>query len=78
MNTRPAQPWHLLFCGLSLVGAVVTTGCQITEGGQTLPSPYYIDDDVQYFAPHTEFKLSREAATLKTFKEAEAANRLNP
>jgi hypothetical protein len=44
------------------------TGCQVTVGGQTLPSPYYIDDDVQYFAPGSEFKLSNEAAALKAYK----------
>ena len=33
--------------------------------GQTLPSPYYLTDDVQYYAPGPEFKLAREAAALK-------------
>jgi hypothetical protein len=37
-------------------------------GGQTLPSPYYLKDDVQYYAPGTEFKLSKEAAALKAYK----------
>lgn len=40
------------------------TGCQFNEGGQTLPSPYYLYDDVQYFPAGPEFKLSREAAAL--------------
>ena len=40
----------------------LTTGCQVNVGGQTLPSPFYLDDDVQYFAPGPEFPLSREAA----------------
>ena len=55
-----------------------STGCQITEGGQTLPSPWYLTDDVQYFAPGPEFKLSREAAAQKAFKadlEAQRAGR---
>lgn len=38
------------------------SGCQVNVGGQTLPSPFYLDDDVQYFAPGPEFPLSQEAA----------------
>ena len=38
------------------------TGCQVNVGGQTLPSPFYLDDDVQYFAPGPELPLSNEAA----------------
>lgn len=34
------------------------------RGGQTLPSPYHLTDDVQYYAPGPEFKLSNEAAAL--------------
>ena len=55
--------------GLTLaVAALSSTGCQVTEGGQTLPSPWYATDDVQYFAPGPEFKLSREAAAQKAYK----------
>ena len=66
-------------CGLTLAAlAIGSTGCQITEGGQTLPSSWYLADDVQYFAPGAEFKLSREAAAQKAFKadlEAQRAGR---
>ena len=66
-------------CGITLAAlAVASTGCQITEGGQTLPSSYYLTDDVQYFPPGPEFKLSREAAAQKAFKadlEAQRAGR---
>jgi hypothetical protein len=48
------------------------TGCQVDVAGQTLPSPYWLTDDVQYFAPGPEFKLSREAAAMQA-AEAEAA-----
>lgn len=41
------------------------TGCQVDVGGQTLPSPYYITDDIQFFNPGPEFKLEREGAALK-------------
>ena len=69
--------WRSTLCGLGLAMlAVGSTGCQVTEGGQTLPSPWYIYDDVQYFAPGPEFKLSREAAAQKAYRadlEAQAA-----
>lgn len=52
--------------GLALVS--VSTGCQVHVGGLTLPSAYYDKDDVQYFAPGTEFKLSREAAAMKAYE----------
>ena len=52
--------------------ALGTTGCQVDVGGQTLPSPYYLSDDVQYFPPGPEFKLSREAAAQKAYAEEHA------
>lgn len=50
-----------------------TTGCQVDIGGQTLPSPYYQKDDIQYFPAGPEFKLSREAAQQKAFEDNRAA-----
>jgi len=51
--------------GLFLLAGLAATGCQVEMGGQTLPSPYYLTDDVQYYAPGPEFKLAREAAAMK-------------
>lgn len=51
--------------GLGLLGLGGLWGCQVDVGGQTLPSPYYMQDDVQYFAPGSEFRLAREAAAMK-------------
>ena len=56
-----------LLC-LGLLLAAAGTGCQSDVGGQTLPSPYWQTDDIQYFAPGTEFKLSREAAAMEAAK----------
>ncbi|MEO1617803.1 MAG: hypothetical protein AAFV88_18265 [Planctomycetota bacterium] len=59
---------------LALVAGVclsAATGCQSTINGQTLPSPYYLQDDVQYFPAGPEFKLSREAAALQAAKAQE-------
>jgi hypothetical protein len=67
--------WHLLrtvLFGLGLLASVGLTGCQIETGGQTLPSPYYMHDDVQYFPPGPEFKLAREAAAMKAYNQEQA------
>jgi hypothetical protein len=50
--------------GMLLAACIVSTGCQIDVAGQTLPSPYYLTDDVQYYAPGPEFKLANEATAL--------------
>ena len=57
------------FAGFLALGTIAMTGCQSSIGGQTLPSPYYLYDDIEYFAPGPEFKLAREAAAMKAFAE---------
>lgn len=56
----------------SMLAPAVTilTGCQVEYAGQTLPSPYYLTDDIQYYAPGPEFKLAREAAAMQEQREA--------
>ncbi|RIK70723.1 MAG: hypothetical protein DCC67_20630, partial [Planctomycetota bacterium] len=54
-----------------LAACVVSTGCQIDVAGQTLPSPYHLTDDVQYYAPGPEFKLANEAAALAEQRASE-------
>lgn len=59
--------------GVATVGLLAlasATGCQVDVSGQTLPSPYWLTDDVQYFAPGPEFKLSREAAAMQAEVDA--------
>lgn len=53
-----------LIAGAALV-SVTSTGCQVSVNGQTLPSPHYLEDDVQYFPGKGEFKLAEEAAKLR-------------
>jgi hypothetical protein len=64
MSAKQNRNWWqtmALVCGaIAVTGAA--TGCQVAVNGQTLPSPYYLEDDVQYFPGAGEFKLSREAA----------------
>ena len=62
-----------LVAGICAVAAV-STGCQMSIGGQTLPSAYYLDDDIQYFPKGPEFKLQREADALRLARGADSSN----
>jgi hypothetical protein len=66
LKSRRVTAIALLACGIC---AASLTGCQVDVGGQTLPSAYYLQDDIQYFPAGPEFKLSREAAALKAYKK---------
>jgi hypothetical protein len=57
-----------LAAGILMLGA---TGCQTTMGGQTLPSAYYLQDDIQYFKAGPEDKIWRERAALEEYKAAQ-------
>lgn len=67
----------LLIAGL--LTSVATSGCmpfagfQSTVGGQTLPSAYYLRDDVQFFPAGEEFLLPNQVRALEEYK----ANRLS-
>ena len=67
------NPLRTLLLALALLAGVGLTGCQTDVGGQSLPSPYYIYDDVQYFPPGAEFKLAKEAAAMKAYNQDQAA-----
>jgi hypothetical protein len=57
--------WKSWGAWLALPASLLLTGCQVDMAGQTLPSPYYLTDDVQYYAPGPGFKLAREAAAMQ-------------
>jgi hypothetical protein len=61
--------------GLGLISVLALTGCQIDVGGQTLPSPWYLQDDVQYFPPGPQFPLSREATAQKAVSQEQIQQR---
>jgi hypothetical protein len=67
------NPLRMLLLALGLLVGIGLTGCQTDVGGQTLPSPYYMSDDVQYFPPGMEFPLSKEAAAMKAYNQDQAA-----
>ncbi len=49
---------------VSLLGALGSIGCQTEQAGMLLPSPRYLKDDVQFFAPGPDFKFANEEAAL--------------
>jgi hypothetical protein len=77
MMTMTRQWMTTTMCGLALA-ATCLTGCQVEVGGQMLPSAYYLSDDVQYFAPGTENKLSRENAAMKAYRADQAVQGRSP
>ena len=67
MVSKIAATW------LGLMGiCLMLTGCQSTVGGQTLPSAYYLKDDVQYFPAGPEFKLSNTVQAMEQYKLEQA------
>jgi hypothetical protein len=68
--TKHAVRRRLIAAALIGPATLLVAGCQVEMAGQTLPSPYYLSDDVQYYAPGPEFKLAREAAAIQEQAEA--------
>jgi hypothetical protein len=62
-----------LLLGLGAALAIGVTGCQSEIGGQVLPSPFYMTNQVQYYQPGPQMKLSQEAAAQKAYNQEEAA-----
>ena len=62
---KPTRTATILGTLLISSASIFSTGCQIDVAGQTLPSPYYMSDDLQHFSAGPEFKLSNEAAAMK-------------
>jgi hypothetical protein len=73
---KATRAWVLL-CGLGLpaaCGGCLAPFLQSDVGGQTLPSAYYLEDDVQYFPAGPETKLANQIRALERYKlEREAA-----
>lgn len=63
---KTSDSWKVAAIGLLLSGSVASlAGCQVSVAGQTLPSPYYLLDDVQYFPAGPQNKLANETAALE-------------
>ena len=66
LNLLSPHAW-LMVLGCAAVCSS-SVGCQTTIGGQTLPSAYYLKDDLQYFPPGPEFKLTRQVQAMEEYK----------
>lgn len=68
-ETKRSKAWKYAFLGLMLAGGIApSVGCQVSVAGQTLPSPYYLYDDVQFFPAGPENKIANETAAIKAAK----------
>ena len=74
MSETKRYGWQLACAGLLLVGGLASSvGCQVSVAGQTLPSPYYLIDDVQYFPAGPEFLLPNQERVLEEYRLEQAA-----
>lgn len=68
MVIRQLKNWSSVgVLGLALIG-LANSGCQTSMGGQTLPSAYYLDDDVQFFPAGPEEQLYNQREVLEEYK----------
>jgi len=65
LNLLSPQAW-LLLLGCAVVCSS-SVGCQTSVGGQTLPSAYYLKDDLSYFPPGPEFKLTKQVQAIEEY-----------
>ena len=57
---------------LAVAATGLSSGCQTVMGGQTLPSAYYLRDDVQYHPAGPEFKLPNTVRALEEYRNQRA------
>ena len=65
-NTSFSKSILLTVVGMCVSGGLV--GCQTQMGGQTLPSAYYLRDDVQYFPAGPEQQLPNLRQALDEYR----------
>jgi hypothetical protein len=58
---------------VAFASSICLTGCQTTIGGQTLPSPGYLTDDVQYFPAGPENPLANKVAAQRKYNAERAS-----
>ncbi|MBS0205256.1 MAG: hypothetical protein JSS49_20315 [Planctomycetes bacterium] len=69
MKRNANRGWRGLLLTGCLVLSALNAGCwQTTISGQTLPSAYYLDDDVQYFPSGPEQKLANQIRAMEKYK----------
>ena len=69
MDRKTITRWtQAAFLAGGLGFLALNTGCQTTIAGQTLPSAYYLHDDVQYFPHGPEFVLTKEVEEHENYR----------
>ena len=69
MNARTRTTGYRWLLGACLLSCMGSVGClQTNIGGQTLPSAYYLDDDVQYLPKGPETRLSNQIRAIERYK----------
>lgn len=63
------SPARFGLAALVVASSLGSVGCQTTQLGQVLPSPYHMVDDIQYFPKGPRFPLANE---LNAMQAAEA------
>jgi hypothetical protein len=64
--------WKNTLLGVAVAGCCGLTGCMGNYSGQNLPSGYYLSEQLQYYPPGPQFKLTEEAAAQKAYRETQA------
>ena len=70
--------FHAVLVGTAMLVTAAATGCQSERGGQTLPSPYYMFGEVQYFPHPSSMKLANEAAAIKAAEQQQQPQQQPP
>jgi hypothetical protein len=76
VKTLSFRAGQLLTLSAMLASTAILTGCQTTIGGQTLPSPDYLSDDVQFYPAGPEFRLTNQVEASR--KQAADSQSLQP
>lgn len=63
LSARPI----VAFLGCALATCTFV-GCQSSVGGQTLPSAYYLRDDLQYYPAGPEDQLTNQRNSIEQYK----------
>lgn len=77
MKQSEGRTGFILAVAAAIACSICLTGCQTTIGGQTLPSPNYLTDDVQYHPAGPEFPLANKVAAQRKYNAERASLRDN-
>ncbi len=73
MQHLEGRTGFVLVATAAVASSVFLTGCQTTVGGQTLPSPGYLSDDVQYHPAGPEFQFTNKVAAQRKYNAERTA-----